>query len=290
MKPMLSGKLSSLDKLFFPCYCTPKFDGIRCIIKDGVAVSRTLKPIRNKHVQAMLKGLPDGLDGELMLETTSTFSEVSSAIMREDGEPNFRYLVFDYITIEDSRAGYLQRLNNLELQAGLICRFVSVILPQEINSLLEFEMFESKCLEAGFEGVMIRKGDGPYKFGRSTSNEGYLLKWKRFTDSEAEVQGFIEQTHNANEKEKDALGHSKRSQHKENLIPVGTLGALLVQDVKTKIEFSIGTGFNGADRAYIWGMRKKLIGKVVKYKYQEIGVLEKPRFPVFLGFRDKEDM
>lgn len=290
MKPMLSGKLASLDKLFFPCYCTPKFDGIRCLIKDGIAVSRTLKPIRNKHVQEMLKGLPEGLDGELMLETTSTFSEVSSAIMREEGEPNFRYLVFDYITIEDSRAGYLQRLNNLELQAGLICRFVSVILPQEINSLLEFEMFENKCLEAGFEGVMVRKGDGPYKFGRSTSKEGYLLKWKRFTDSEAEVQGFVEQTHNANEKEKDALGNSKRSQHKENLIPVGTLGALLVQDVKTKIEFSIGTGFNGADRAYIWGMRKKLIGKVVKYKYQEIGVLEKPRFPVFLGFRDKEDM
>jgi DNA ligase-1 len=37
-------------------------------------------------------------------------------------------------------------------------------------------------------------------------------------------------------------------------------------------------------------MRKKLLGKIVKYKYQEIGVLEKPRFPVFLGFRDKEDM
>ena len=151
-------------------------------------------------------------------------------------------------------------------------------------------MFEKKCLEAGFEGVMVRKGDGPYKFGRSTSKEGYLLKWKRFTDSEAEVQGFVEQTHNANEKEKDALGNSKRSQHKENLIPVGTLGALLVCDVKTKIEFSIGTGFNGADRAYIWSLREKFIGHIVKYKYQEIGVKGKPRFPVFLGFRDKDDM
>lgn len=286
MKPMLSGKLASLDKLFFPCYCTPKFDGIRCLIKDGIAVSRTLKPIRNKHVQAMLKGLPDGLDGELMLEGTANFSEVSSAIMREDGEPNFRYLVFDSI----SAGGYLQRVMRIELQAALVSRFVSVILPEQIDNLEMFESFESKCLEAGFEGVMIRKEHGPYKFGRSTSNEGYLLKWKRFIDSEAEVVGFIEQNHNANEKEKDALGHSKRSQHKKNLIPVGTLGALLVQDLKTKIEFSIGTGFSGADRAYIWGMRKKLISKIVKYKYQEIGVLEKPRFPVFLGFRDKEDM
>ena len=286
MKPMLSGKLSSLDKLFFPCYCTPKFDGIRCLIKDGVAVSRTLKPIRNKHVQAMLKGLPDGLDGELMLEYTANFSEISSAIMREEGEPKFRYLVFDYIM----QKGYLQRLEYLELQASLVSRFVSVILPTKINNLLEFEIFESKCLEAGFEGVMIRKGDGPYKFGRSTSNEGYLLKWKRFMDSEAEILGYVEQTHNANEKEKDAFGNSKRSQHKENLIPVGTLGALLVCDVKTKIEFSIGTGFNGADRAYIWSLREKFIGHIVKYKYQEIGVKGKPRFPVFLGFRDKDDM
>lgn len=286
MKPMLSGKLSSLDELFFPCYCTPKFDGIRCLIKDGVAVSRTLKPIRNKHVQSMLKGLPDGLDGELMLEYTANFSEISSAIMREEGEPSFRYLVFDYIT----DGGYLQRLDELELQAILICRFVSVILPTKINNLLEFEMFESKCLESGFEGVMIRKEDGPYKFGRSTSNEGYLLKWKRFIDSEAEILGYVEQTHNANEKEKDAFGNSKRSQHKKNLVPVGTLGALLVRDVKTKIEFSIGTGFNGADRAYIWSLRDKFIGHTVKYKYQEIGVKGKPRFPVFLGFRDKEDM
>ena len=290
MKPMLSGKLSSLDKLFFPCYCTPKFDGIRCLIKDGIAVSRTLKPIRNKYVQEMLKGLPDGLDGELMLEDTASFSEVSSAIMREEGEPNFRYLVFDWITIEDSRAGYLQRVRELELQSATLSRFVSVILPEEIISLSIFESFEEECLEAGFEGVMIRKRDGPYKFGRSTSKEGYLLQWKRFTDSEAEILGFIEKNHNANEKEKDALGHSKRSQHKENLVPAGVLGALLVREIKTKIEFKIGGGFNDAQRDHLWKIRKSLIGRIVKYKYQEVGVLEKPRFPVFLGFRDKDDI
>jgi hypothetical protein len=32
------------------------------------------------------------------------------------------------------------------------------------------------------------------------------------------------------------------------------------------------------------------MGKVVKYKSQPTGVKDKPRFPVFLGFRDVVDM
>lgn len=292
MKPMLSGKLASLDDLFFPCYCTPKFDGIRCLIKDGIPVSRNLKPIRNKYVQASLRGLPDGLDGELMLENTKSFSEVSSAIMSELGTPAFRYLVFDFI----SDKPYLERVEDLKTVAPLDIlnqernRVITIISPEKIHNLEEFLDFETQSLRAGFEGVMVRKGDGPYKFGRSSAKEGYLLKWKRFTDSEAEVIGFAEQLHNDNLKGRDALGNAKRSQHKVNMVPAGVLGSLLVRDLKTGIEFGIGTGLNEADRQHLWRFRKSLVGKIVKYKYQDVGVKEAPRFPVFLGFRHKDDI
>ena len=285
MKPMLSGKLKDITDLEFPCYCTPKFDGIRCILWDGIAVSRNLKPIRNKYVQEMLADLPDGLDGELILQDTKNFNEVSSAIMSEEGEPNFRYVVFDYI----SDKPYLIRMAQLEV-AVPIHKFAWPVFPSKINNIDEFLQFERSMLEAGFEGIMIRKADGPYKYGRSSAKEGYLLKWKRFTDSEAEVIGFVEQFHNANPKEKDALGNSKRSQHKENLIPEDTLGSLLVRDLKTGIEFSIGTGFDAETRADLWIARDSLVGKIVKYRYQKAGVKEAPRFPVFLGFRHMDDM
>lgn len=40
----------------------------------------------------------------------------------------------------------------------------------------------------------------------------------------------------------------------------------------------------------IWNKQVELIGSTVKYKYFEIGVKDKPRFPIFCGFRDKRDM
>ena len=285
MKPMLAGKLSSLDKLFFPCYCTPKLDGIRCLILNGVAVSRNLKPIRNKYIQERLKGLPDGLDGELMLNSTKNFNEVSSAVMSEAGEPDFYYAVFDCISDEP----YLKRVGS---QAELlkIHPFTFLIRPRMVRNLEEFEAFEKEVLNLGYEGVMIRRGDGIYKFGRSTENEGGLLKWKRFTDSEAEVIGYLEQMQNNNPEEVDNLGHTKRSSHKGNMIPKDTLGALVVRDLKTGIEFNIGTGYTNGSRDKLWAEKGKLIGRIVKYKYQDVGVKEAPRFPVFLGFRDKDDM
>ena len=55
-----------------------------------------------------------------------------------------------------------------------------------------------KNLDDGYEGLMLRAPDGPYKFGRSTVKENTLLKVKNFLDDEAEVIGFKEQTTNTN--------------------------------------------------------------------------------------------
>ena len=47
---------------------SPKLDGIRCMIQDGIALSRSLKPIRNEHVQYILgREIFNGLDGELII-------------------------------------------------------------------------------------------------------------------------------------------------------------------------------------------------------------------------------
>jgi DNA ligase-1 len=137
----------------------------------------------------------------------------------------------------------------------------------------------------GYEGVILRAPHAPYKFGRSTVREGYLLKVKRFQDSEAQIIGYEEEMHNGNEATINALGYTERSSHAENRTGKGTLGALVVRDLVTKVEFKIGTGFTPAERLKIWALRHEHLDDVVKYRFFPVGVKDKPRHPSFLGFR-----
>ena len=50
VKPMLAVD-ADVENIKYPVLCSDKLDGIRCIILNGVAYSRSLKPIRNKYVQ-----------------------------------------------------------------------------------------------------------------------------------------------------------------------------------------------------------------------------------------------
>ena len=63
-----------------------------------------------------------------------------------------------------------------------------------------------------------------------------------------------------------------------------------MRDLTTGVEFEIGTGYTAKQRAEFWTSQP--VGKIVKYKFQPAGAKDegKPRFPVFLGFRDKADM
>lgn len=285
LKPMLAATVESLDQLEFPCYCTHKLDGIRCLTYHGQAVSRSLKPIPNNYVREMLSELPDGLDGELILADVDGFNEVQSGIMRIEGKPNFIYAVFD--TWDWGGRNYLARVKHIKEENWP--DFVLPILPTTVNNVEELKTYEEKCLKDGAEGVIIRN-DGPYKFGRSTINQGWLLKWKRFMDGEAEILSFFEQITNLNKKKTNLLGRSERSSKKAGLVPVGTLGALGVRDLKTGVEFKIGTGFDADTRDEVWQNQEKYAKCIVKYQAQPHGSKNKPRFPSFLGFRHPEDM
>ena len=95
---------------------------------------------------------------------------------------------------------------------------------------------------------------------------------------------------NNNVATKDAFGRSERSSHKANLSGAGVLGALIVRDLKTGLTFSVGTGFDAAQRLGFWNNRNNLTGRIIKYKFFSVGVKDLPRHPVYLGFRSKEDM
>jgi len=292
-KPMLAGKVEG--EVRFPVMASSKLDGVRCIVIDGVAMSRSLKPIPNAFVQKQIgKAKYNGLDGELMLGdvgAADVYRKTVSAVMSEDGEPDFTFWIFDTMKLNPSTP-FAERYES-------ILKFdkdghVRVVKHSLLRTMDQLDAFEAKQLDAGLEGVMIRDPQGPYKYGRSSTKEGILLKLKRFEDSEAEIIGVQELMKNENEKTTNALGRSERSSHKANMTPMDTMGCLDVRDLKTKVEFSIGTGFDADTRKRFWKQWKKdpksLLKTIHKYKFFAGGSKDKPRFPVYIGPRDKRDM
>lgn len=288
-RPLLAETLVDLNELDFKngYLFSYKLDGIRALKINGQLVSRKFKPIPNKHIRMILEAvLPDNIDGEILCPGKS-FNETQSLVMSEEGEPEFMFYAFDYVL--DLKKAFEERVKDLN-SLNLKSPYFSILEQVELLSIDEALKFEEEALSKNFEGVMIRKKSGPYKCGRSTKKEEILLKLKRFLDAEGLIIGFEERMHNENEKETNELGLTKRAFKKENLIPAETLGALLVKDIKTNLEFKIGTGFDDALRKKIWDNKEQYLGKLLTYKYQPSGMKERPRFPVFLGFRHEDDL
>lgn len=295
MVPMLAGKCSDIAKLKYPLLASPKLDGVRAIvegIKPPRLLARSLKPIPNAFAQKVFGCLPRGVDGELIVgdpTAPDAYRKTVSAVMSQDGEPDhLRFHVFDMFD-GDPAVSFQSRLENLG-HAIHNEFYVSPVPHTMIYSAEELDAYENHMVTLGYEGVMVRSLSGPYKEGRSTEKEGYLLKIKRFADSEAVVTGFYELKHNDNAAEKNALGHTERSTKKEGMVLGGVLGGLEVRDVKTGVEFCIGGGFTAADRAALWADRDSLVGRTTKYKYFASGSKDKPRFPVWLGWRNSIDL
>jgi DNA ligase 1 len=289
----LSAHIKTTDgvTLPFPSLASVKLDGIRAYVKDGIVLSRANKPIPNLHVQRLFKDM-ENADSELIVGNPSAadcYRKTESAVMRADGTPAVRMYAFDMIAPTDSPF----RARNRAL--GLLCAtnshavHVKQLLVHDLDELLTFE---HRVLAKGHEGVMLRSPDAPYKHGRSTLREAYLIALKRFIDGEAEILSAYEQETNTNAKTANAVGLSSRSSHKAGKVANGRLGGFVVRDLKTHVEFSIGTfmGVSIVDREAWWKRAHEFRGKIIKYRYQQVGGYVKPRLPIMLGFRTKEDM
>lgn len=291
-KPTLAVN-AELDKIQYPVFASPKLDGIRCSIVGGKALSRTLKPIPNKHIYGQLSTPKlNGLDGELIVgnPTSKTcYTDSVSNVMAFDKTPNYTYYVFDHHEVSGS---FARRFQELLASLGQWNKFPQICLLEQNLLANEDDMlaYEAAKVEEGYEGIILRSPEAPYKFGRSTVKEGYLLKVKRFQDSEAEIIGFEEEMFNGNAAETNELGRTKRSTAAAGLSGKGTLGAFKVRDLGTGIEFSIGTGFTALQRGLFWQRQDEYIGKFVRYKHFPIGAKDRPRHPVFTGFRDRRDL
>lgn len=298
-KPMLAATApKDLTSLDYPVLVSAKLDGIRAIVLNGEVVSRSLKPIPNLYVQEKFgRAEYEGFDGELILGDPTDhrcFNATTSVVMSHADVMgrHVTFHVFDDIYAGDDfyvRHKWLE--HKLSTSAG---KDVYLVHQSEALSATEVEEMYEWIAEQGYEGVMLRSPYGPYKCGRSTVKEGFLLKLKPFIDDEAVVIGVEQEMHNDNPATTNALGYTERSTAQSGLVGAGRVGAFvcrLLSDDAPEFKIGVFKGVTASEREQWWkDGPEKLIGKLVKFRSLPVGVKDKPRHPVFLGWRHEEDM
>lgn len=297
-KPMLAGKAPHLDDINYPVLVSPKLDGIRALVINGRVVSRNLIEIPCPTVQEFF-GDPtfEGFDGELIVgdpTAKDAFRRTESCVMSEKPLVGIdkTELVF-YVFDDFARWGpFNARLANLSRRILKRSKVLKVVPHDNAINRHAIDIFEEEYVADGYEGLMIRDPNGNYKFGRSTTKQGLLLKLKRFEDAEAVVIGCKELQHNQNVDRTGGLAQ-RRSSKAAGKVGGQVLGAFQVRGVNGQfkdVEFDVGTGLSRKEREKFWASKSDLVGKVLKYRYFALGAKDKPRFPSFQGFRSDVDL
>lgn len=292
-KPMLA--VAPEDKIgeqHLPGLLSPKLDGWRCLVTPQGVLSRTFKLIPNRSVQETL-GRPEfwGFDGELivgdptakgvMQTTHSGLAKETGAVMGDIG-----FHVFD--DFSDVSIGFARRqdrlqkrLEDLEIDAP----WMWLVEQHLVTDLEEVWELEDRWVSMGYEGAMLRSLAGPYKFGRSTEREGYLLKIKRWEDAEGVIVGFVQAKTNQNAAEKDAFGRTKRSTKQEGMVLVERMGSFEVESPRFKKRFTVGAGPTHEDTVEQWQNREQLMGATITFEFGPGATEDAPRFPLIKAIR-----
>ncbi len=271
-----------------------KYDGIRAIGHPGLGlVSRKLKPIPNKDVREKFKRC-HWLDGELIFGQPTDpqcYNLTESIVTTRDASADGVYFyVFD--CFKEPRLPYSIRRRDLERSTLFLkapdIRFAPM---EELHSYRHLLAFEKKAVKLGYEGIMLRRPTGIYKFGRSTVNEGILIKLKRFEDHEVQILEVYPRQKNNNKLERDERGYAKRSSHKAGKVDLEEVGGFKVREAEglKRTHFMAPGSLTQAERRRLWKVKGKLLGKVAICRSQPAGAKELPRFPRFAGWRSRLD-
>jgi len=306
------------EKVRFPCAISPKIDGVRGANLDRTLRGRSLKTHKNIFITNEFSGEDTyGFDGEFVaasLTDPKLVQKTSSMMATVNLIPKvYGWCLFDYVTPETEKLPYLERyaalrkrLNELETINPRIRKFLMAVPVVVVDNMEELLKHEESWLEQGYEGLIGRALDQPYKHGRATAKEGGLWRIKRFIESEARVVSLTEGTTNTNEATVNEKGNTSRSTHQENMIPngmVGTMECSLCEDIydpfgsKTVPLFKAGqiiTVSHGKmtdyEARHYFENPDQLVNHIIKFKFFPKGIKDKPRFPTYVCHRDENDM
>lgn len=281
------------DKIKYPCLCSNKLDGIRCIFKDGKMLARSLKPITSETLQKKFQWLKDLsvnsnmiFDGELYAHGMP-FTEISHYVRKSDAEipDSIKFYCFDAVGDGEFGEQFLGRMDYID---DLIDENDVVVVKQRVlHNEDELETAFKDVLADGYEGLILRSSTGPYKKGRSSVTEGYMLKIKPFLSFDAKIISVVERMENLNESKTNELGRSFKRNTKED--KKGTGIAAVFKVMYEGVEGGVTITGDVAFRTKIWNNREKYIGKMIEYKAMIIGMKDFPRHANFMRFREDRE-
>lgn len=313
IKPQLAED-AILEKVKFPCIVQPKIDGVRALNLNGTLTGRSLKPFEGFGITERFSGDRYlGLDGEMILGTkpncTNRLCSLTTGAMgRFQGVtemPDLQWNVFDIVTSGTVNQSYNDRYWHLARRVDhLHDERVKLVQRHDAINRHQLDLLISEFFDAGYEGVIIRNPNAPYKPGRATQKGQELWRVKSWADAEILVTGITEGEVNMNEAKKNALGRTERSSAKAGMVPNGQVGSIqgvLLADFHCPItgkllfpkdlEITVGSGeMTVAEAERYFKNPKQIIGHIVKFKHMTHGVKDKPRFPTYISHRLPQDM
>ena len=295
LRPLLATEVKNLKDLKLPMLASVKLDGIYALIVDGVIYSRSFKPIKNKHVQKLFGNHDlNGLVGELVcgdVYAEDVFRQTTTATMAEYGVNDVKLYVFDDWSVGDKP--YQERYQHYQRRIKALNHGSIVALEHNmLHTIDEVITALDKEQKRNGEGIILRLPSAKWKNGRSTPKSQESVKLKFFEQQEYKIVDVVERMHNANEARVNEIGYTERSSHKDNMIPMNTFGAF-VMELQDGRNFNVGSGLGLTDavRKEIWNNRDEYIGKIATVRQMKVGSKNGiPRLPTFVGLRDSEDM
>ena len=276
-----------LERVTYPVRVEPKLDGLRCIAvkKDGVVTFYTRNGTVLETLPKIKKALEEAayddmvLDGEAMGADWNESSSVMMSSKTKKDDSNMFFNVFDTVTAKEwfSKEGLLSYAQRTEFVTKIVAlvdqpcvRAVPHIMAQDEKELKDYF---AKCMDEGYEGVMLKTLDSTYEWDRSKN----ILKLKPCVTYEGAVVGWYE-------------GRAGT----KNEGKFGGFRVLLPNGIITRV----GGGYNDAMRAKIQleGI-ETWKGKIVECEAQPdpltkdgLTVDGKMRFPVFIRERAAADV
>lgn len=298
---MMAGKSLPLSLLPLateadPWWFSIKYDGIQCRTWDRVLCkSNTLevvtsvqtksgKPIPNHHIRRILEALPRGFQGELV---SGNFQQTTSAVMGREGEPEFKFRVFNYFSC--GNLSYCEKRLDERLQdaqfiideLGLnycveIVEYEPVFTIEEVNRKTE------EVCGVGVDGAMITLPSAPYWWGYCSKTAPYSIKVKPFEDAEWEILELLPEIYGPTETN-EALGVVGQAKDK--------LGRMCFGPGNDFTDgFTAAVSFTDEEAEEMWKQRDSYVGRIATVKYLATGCKDSPRHPNVIKIRHLDEV